>query len=122
MSLSIRHPKGVLSRRWYWDCRINDRSVSVGLCKIRGVPPREWSLSVPDWSLAHKGDAAFERSRQEAIQMAPDAVARKREELDRTPRAIMEEALKRAQGKKRRRIPTIRRSRFILTDPYRIFL
>lgn len=108
MSLSIRHPKGVLSRRWYWDCRINDRSVSVGLCKIRGVPPREWSLSVPDWSLAHKGDAAFERSRAEAIQMAPDAVARKREELDRTPRAIMEEALKRAQGKKRRRIPTIR--------------
>lgn len=87
---------------------INDRSVSVGLCKIRGVPPREWSLSVPDWSLAHKGDAAFERSRQEALQMAPDAVARKREELDRTPRAIMEEALKRAQGKKRRRIPTIR--------------
>ena len=81
MSLSIRHPKGVLSRRWYWDCRINDRSVSVGLCKIRGVPPREWSLSVPDWSLAHKGDAAFERSRQEAIQMAPDAVAKKREEL-----------------------------------------
>jgi len=108
MSLSIRHPKGVLSRRWYWDCRINDRSVSVGLCRIRGVPPREWSLAVPDWSLAYRGDAAFERSREEALQMAPDAVAKKRERLDKTPRAIMEDALKEAQGKKRRKIPTIR--------------
>ena len=41
MSLSIRHPKGILSRRWYWDCRINDRSVSVGLCKIKSLSKEE---------------------------------------------------------------------------------
>ena len=67
MGLSIRHPKGKLSRRWYWDCQINDRSVSVGLCKMQGRPPREWSLAVPDWSVAHAGDRAFEESRARAV-------------------------------------------------------
>ena len=108
MGLSIRHPKGKLSRRWYWDCQINDRSVSVGLCKMQGRPPREWSLAVPDWSVAHAGDRAFEESRARAVEMAPAAIARKRELLNKTPRAIMEQALKQAQGSKRRKIPTIR--------------
>ena len=90
MGLSIRHPKGKLSRRWYWDCQINDRSVSVGLCKMQGRPPREWSLAVPDWSVAHAGDRAFEESRARAVEMAPAAIARKRELLNKTPRAIME--------------------------------
>ena len=108
MGLSIRHPKGKLSRRWYWDCQINDRSVSVGLCKMQGRPPREWSLAVPDWSVAHAGDRAFEESRARAVEMAPAAIARKRELLNKAPRAIMEQALKQAQGSKRRKIPTIR--------------